>query len=125
MKKKSTSQPVRRSLSTRHSFSEGGFFNLRVLTACVFCLLGIAVALFAQGNRTNHSLHCRAGRSRHTDTRRHTNGRSCHAQHELARPPLHSQRRGNGGATPDALSASEDGSTTTGDSFLAMVPISA
>src|SRR5207249_10626842 len=74
---------------------------------------------------TNLSLHCRAGRSRHTDTRRHTNGRSCHAQHELARPPLHSQRRGNGGATPDALSASEDGSTTTGDSFLAMVPISA
>jgi len=55
MKKKSTSQPVRRSLSTRHSFSEGGFFNLRVLTACVFCLLGIAVALFAQGNRTKQT----------------------------------------------------------------------
>ncbi len=55
MKKKSTSQPVRRSLSTRRSFSEGGFFNLRVLTACVFCLLGIAVALFAQGNRTKQT----------------------------------------------------------------------
>src|SRR6266508_4037715 len=52
MKKKSTSQLVRR------SFSEGGFFNLRVLTAALFCLLGIAVALFAQtrgskqGNRS-------------------------------------------------------------------------
>src|SRR6266545_1940899 len=61
MKKKSTSQLVRRSLGkggsapARRSFSEGGFFNLRVLTASVFCLLGIAVALFAQGNRTKQS----------------------------------------------------------------------
>src|SRR6266545_6684964 len=31
---------------------QSAFFNLRVLTASVFCLLGIAVALFAQGNRT-------------------------------------------------------------------------
>ncbi len=64
MKKKSTSQLVRRSLGkggsapARRSFSEGGFFNLRVLTAALFCLLGIAVALFAQtrgskqGNRS-------------------------------------------------------------------------
>src|SRR6266545_5451619 len=61
MKKKSTSQLVRRSLSkggsapARRSFSEGGFFNLRVLTASVFCLLGIAVALFAQGSRTKQT----------------------------------------------------------------------
>src|SRR6266545_6678649 len=61
MKKKSTSQLVRRSLGkggsapARRSFNEGGFFNLRVLTASVFCLLGIAVALFAQGNRTKQS----------------------------------------------------------------------
>src|SRR5882724_924852 len=45
MKKKSTSQ----SAPARRSFTEGGFFNLRILTAAVFCLLGIAVALFAQG----------------------------------------------------------------------------
>jgi hypothetical protein len=44
----------------KKSASQSAFFNLRVLTAAVFCLLGIAVALFAQGNRTkqaqtNHS----------------------------------------------------------------------
>src|SRR6266508_2154029 len=61
MKKKSTSQLVRRSVSkggsapARRSFSEGGFFNLRVLTAALFCLLGIAVALFAQGSRTKQA----------------------------------------------------------------------
>ena len=36
----------------KKSTSKSAFFNLRILTACVFCLLGIAVALFAQGNRT-------------------------------------------------------------------------
>ena len=35
----------------KKSTSQSAFFNLRVLTASVFCLLGIAVALFAQGNR--------------------------------------------------------------------------
>ena len=35
----------------KKSTSQSAFFNLRILTACVFCLLGIAVALFAQGNR--------------------------------------------------------------------------
>src|SRR5947207_12150127 len=33
----------------KKSTSQSAFFNLRVLTASVFCLLGIAVALFAQG----------------------------------------------------------------------------
>jgi len=33
----------------KKSTSQSAFFNLRVLTAAVFCLLGIAVALFAQG----------------------------------------------------------------------------
>src|SRR6266550_520919 len=33
----------------KKSTSQSAFFNLRVLTATVFCLLGIAVALFAQG----------------------------------------------------------------------------
>src|SRR6266498_5658522 len=61
MKKKSSSQLVRRSLGkggsapARRSFSEGGFFNLRVLIAAVFCILAIAVALFAQGNRTKQA----------------------------------------------------------------------
>src|SRR6266436_1400259 len=36
----------------RKSTSHSAFFNLRVLIASVICLLGIAVALFAQGNRT-------------------------------------------------------------------------
>src|SRR4029077_16938896 len=36
----------------KKSTSKSAFFNLRILTACAFCLLGIAVALFAQGNRT-------------------------------------------------------------------------
>ena len=33
----------------KKSTSKSAFFNLRILTASVFCLLGIAVALFAQG----------------------------------------------------------------------------
>jgi hypothetical protein len=33
----------------KKSTSQSAFFNLRILTACVFCLLGVAVALFAQG----------------------------------------------------------------------------
>src|SRR5262245_50275475 len=39
----------------KKSTSQSAFFNLRVLAACVFCLLGIAVALFAQGNRTKQA----------------------------------------------------------------------
>jgi N-acetylneuraminic acid mutarotase len=39
----------------KKSTSQSAFFNLRILTACVFCLLGIAVALFAQGNRTKQT----------------------------------------------------------------------
>jgi len=31
----------------KKSTSQSAFFNLRILTASVFCLLGIAVALFA------------------------------------------------------------------------------
>jgi hypothetical protein len=56
MKKKSTSQsaPARRSLSTRRSLArrkvgEGGFFNLRVLIASVFCLAGVFIALVSAG----------------------------------------------------------------------------
>jgi hypothetical protein len=57
MKRKSTSQsaPVRRSLG------EGGFFNLRVLLAAVFCLVGIVVTLFAQGSRTKQAQTSRSG----------------------------------------------------------------
>jgi hypothetical protein len=51
MRKKSTSQ----SAPARRNFNEGGFFNLRVLTASAFCLLGIAVALFAQTRGTKQS----------------------------------------------------------------------
>jgi hypothetical protein len=36
----------------KKSTSKSAFFNLRILTASVLCLLGIAVALFAQGNHT-------------------------------------------------------------------------
>jgi FG-GAP-like repeat len=56
LKKKSTSQsaPARRSLLTRRSLarrllSEGGFFNLRVLIASVFCLAAVFMALGAAG----------------------------------------------------------------------------
>ena len=57
MKKKSTSQLVRRSLSTRRSpapagrrrLGEGGFFNLRVLIAAVLCLFGAFVTLVGFG----------------------------------------------------------------------------
>jgi hypothetical protein len=35
----------------KKSTSKSAFFNIRILTASVFCLLGIAVALFAQANR--------------------------------------------------------------------------
>src|SRR4029077_19569871 len=36
----------------KKSTSKSAFFNLRILTASVLCLLGVAVALFAQGNGT-------------------------------------------------------------------------
>ena len=39
----------------KKSTSQSAFFNLRILTASAFCLLGIAVALFAQGNRTRQT----------------------------------------------------------------------
>src|SRR5207244_8623860 len=39
----------------KKSTSQSAFFNLRILTAAMFCLLGIAVALFAQGNRTEQT----------------------------------------------------------------------
>src|SRR5436190_4390335 len=39
----------------KKSTSQSAFFNLRILTASMFCLLGVAVALFAQGNRTRHA----------------------------------------------------------------------
>src|SRR6266545_890193 len=39
----------------KKSTSQSAFFNLRILTASVFCLLGIAVALFAQGNRAKQT----------------------------------------------------------------------
>jgi hypothetical protein len=39
----------------KKSTSQSAFFNLRILTACVFCFLGIAVALFAQGNRSKQT----------------------------------------------------------------------
>ena len=34
----------------KKSTAKSAFFNLRILTASALCLLGIAVALFAQGN---------------------------------------------------------------------------
>src|SRR5947207_8539591 len=34
----------------KKSTSQSAFFNLRILTASVFCVVGIAVAMFAQGN---------------------------------------------------------------------------
>jgi len=66
MKKKSTSQLVRHSLDeggsaparrspwlavvfTRRRLGEGGFFNLRVLLAFVFCLAGVLMALGGAG----------------------------------------------------------------------------
>src|SRR6266550_2940222 len=39
----------------KKSTSQSAFFNLRILTAAMFCLFGIAVALFAQGNRTKQA----------------------------------------------------------------------
>ena len=39
----------------KKSTSESAFFNLRVLIASMLCLFGIAVALFAQGNRAKHT----------------------------------------------------------------------
>ena len=45
MKKKSTSK----SAPARRSLGEGGFFNLRVLVAAVFCLAGVFVALVGSG----------------------------------------------------------------------------
>jgi hypothetical protein len=45
MKKKSTSQ----SAPARRRLGEGGFFNLRVLIASVFCLAGVFIALFSAG----------------------------------------------------------------------------
>src|SRR4029453_8923826 len=49
MKKQSTSQ----SAPARHSLGEGRFFNLRVLLASIFCLVGIFVALLGSGAFSN------------------------------------------------------------------------
>ena len=68
MKKKSTSQSAsaRRSprlavVFTRRRLGEGGFFNLRVLVASVFCLAGVFIALlgfgaFSAQAQQNHSI---------------------------------------------------------------------
>ena len=71
MKTKSTSQsaPARRSpwlavVFTRRRLGEGGFFNLRVLLASVFCLAGVFIALggiassrtIGQGGSPNQSV---------------------------------------------------------------------
>ena len=44
----------------KKSTSQSAFFNLRILTACLFCLVGVAVALFARKphktDPTEHSL---------------------------------------------------------------------
>src|SRR4029077_5883508 len=45
----------------KKSTSQSAFFNLRILTASVFCLLGIAVALFAQGKGTKQTQTNRSG----------------------------------------------------------------
>ena len=57
MKKKSTSQ----SAPARRSPGEGGFFNLRILLASVFCLAGVFIALlgfgaFSAQAQQNHSI---------------------------------------------------------------------
>src|SRR5215472_7236340 len=39
----------------KKSTSKSAFFNLRILTPSAFCLLGIAVALFAQGRSTKQT----------------------------------------------------------------------
>ena len=39
----------------KKSTSKSAFFNLRVLTASVFCLFAIAVALFAQGKSSKQA----------------------------------------------------------------------
>src|SRR5262245_4518301 len=39
----------------KKSTSKSAFFNLRILVASVLCLFGIAVALFAQGNRSKQT----------------------------------------------------------------------
>jgi len=49
MKKSSTNQsvPVCRNVSARRSFSESGFFDLRVLTCLLIITTGLSLALFA------------------------------------------------------------------------------
>src|SRR5205809_979796 len=54
MKKKSASQPVRRSLDeggsapARRSFSEGGFFKLRILFGILLCFAAVTIVVLAQ-----------------------------------------------------------------------------
>ena len=55
----------------KKSTSQSAFFNLRILTAALFCLLGIAVAVFAQSKgakQTQQTSRSRdtTGRARHT-----------------------------------------------------------
>src|ERR1044071_6459161 len=45
----------------KKSTSKSAFFNLRILTASVSCILGIVVALFAQGSRTKQAQTNRSG----------------------------------------------------------------
>ena len=76
-----------------YTASQSAFFNLRVLIASVFCLFGIAVAIFAQGNRTRrtHPEHSLQQLLRMLPARkagRRANGRSCRHEPGFAKPSL-------------------------------------
>ena len=66
MKKKSTSQPVRRSLGkggsapARRNLGEGGFFNLRILLGLILALAGVCIALLGFGAFSNASAQANA-----------------------------------------------------------------
>ena len=96
----------------KKSTSKSAFFNLRILIASVLCLVGIAVALFAQGNR-HRSAFAQDNRSKHaTQDAPGTQTPDVvqmvgpvRLDQDLRKLPYVAPKAGVRRATPDALSA--------------------
>src|SRR5437867_3529602 len=100
----------------KKSTSKSAFFNVRVLIAAVFCLIGVFVALLGMGAFSNlfaqtkgtkqPGVDARQDAPRHTDAERRAFDRaSCH-EHRPARPSLRSGNWRERRAPANAISVS-------------------
>ena len=98
------------SFMKKKSTSKSAFFNLRILTAFTLCLLGVAVALFAQGSHTKSVQ--QNNQSNHTQDAPGTQSPEVvqlvgpvRLDQDLRKLPYVAPEAGVRGKTPDALSA--------------------